>query len=58
MAFMVSFDQFAHQQFYNLHDSYKVFKESKARITILLLAKMDLLIHIPPLQYLVLQTSA
>jgi hypothetical protein len=58
MAFMVSFDQFAHQQFYNLHDSHKVFKESKARTAILLLAKMDLLIHIPPLQYLVLQTSA
>ena len=58
MAFMVSSDQFTNQKFCNLHDSYKVFKESQARIAILLLAKMDLLIHIPPPQYLVLQTSA
>ena len=57
MAFMVSSDQFTNQKFCNLHDSYKVFKESQVRIATLLLAKMGLLIHIPPPQYLVLQTS-
>ena len=58
MAFMVSSDQSADQQFYNLHDSYKVFEEVQAHIANPLLAEMDLLIHIPPLRYLVLQTLA
>ena len=58
MAFMVSFDRFTNQKFCNLHDSYKVFEEVQARIPNLLLAEKDLLIHIPPLQYLVFQTSA
>ena len=57
MAFMASFNQLADQQFYNLLDSCKVFEEAQAR-TALLLARMDLLIHITLPQYLVLQTSA
>ena len=58
MAFVVFFDQSADQWFYNLHDSYMVFEEAQVRIPNLLQAEMDLSIHILPLQYQVLQTSA
>ena len=57
-AFTVVFDQSADQWFYNLHDSCKVFKEAQVRIPNPLQAEMDLSIHILPLQYQVLQTSA